>query len=43
MKLLGMGLDEKAVETARKWKFKPALKSSFPVVVRVMVEVGFRL
>ncbi len=43
VKPLGLGLDEKAVETVRTWKFKPALRNSTPVPVRVMVEVSFRL
>jgi TonB family protein len=43
VKPLGLGLDEKAVETVKTWKFKPALKNSTPVPVRVMVEVSFRL
>jgi len=40
---LGLGLDEKAVDTVRTWKFKPAMRSGVPVAVRVMVEVSFRL
>ena len=40
---LGLGLDEKAEETVKTWKFKPALRNSTPVPVRVMVEVSFRL
>ena len=40
---LGLGLDEKAVETVRTWKFKPALRNMVPVPVRVIVEVTFRL
>jgi TonB family protein len=40
---LGLGLDEKAVETVRTWKFKPALRNGVPVPVRVIVEVTFRL
>lgn len=43
VKPLGLGLDEKAEETVRTWKFKPALKNGTPVPVRVMVEVQFRL
>jgi len=43
VKPLGLGLDEKAVETVRTWKFKPALRNNTPVPVRVMVEVSFRL
>ncbi len=40
---LGLGLDEKAQETVRTWKFKPALRNGSPVPVRVIVEVTFRL
>jgi TonB family protein len=43
VKPLGLGLDEKAVETVRTWKFKPAQRNGSPVPVRVMVEVSFRL
>jgi len=42
-KPLGLGLDEKAVETVRTWKFKPAMRNGSPVPVHVMVEVSFRL
>ncbi len=42
-KPLGLGLDEKAVETVRTWKFKPALRNGVPVSVRATVEVSFRL
>ncbi len=41
---LGMGLDEKAVEAVRKYRFKPAMKDGkIPVPVMVTVEVNFRL
>jgi TonB family protein len=40
---LGDGLDEKAIETIRTWKFRPAMREGVPVPVRVMVEVSFRL
>jgi TonB family protein len=43
VKPLGLGLDEKAVETVRTWRFKPALRNGVPVPVRVGVEVFFRL
>jgi len=43
VKPLGMGLDERAVETAKTWKFKPALKNGQPVSVRLTVERSFRL
>lgn len=41
---LGMGLDEKAMEAVRKYKFKPAMRDGkTPVPVQVQVEVNFRL
>lgn len=40
---LGMGLDEKAVEAVRKWRFQPAMKDSHAVPVLVDIEVTFRL
>ena len=40
---LGLGLDEKAVEQVRLWKFKPAAKDGEPVAVKIMVEVDFHL
>ena len=40
---LGMGLDEKALEAVRKWRFKPATRDGKPVPVAVNVEVSFRL
>lgn len=40
---LGLGLDEKAVEQVRLWKFKPAAKDGEPVAVKIMVEVSFHL
>ncbi len=43
VKPLGLGLDEKAVETVKIWKFKPAMRNGTPVPVRVLVEVTFRL
>jgi len=43
VKPLGLGLDEKAEETVKTWKFKPALRNGLPVPVRVLVEVTFRL
>jgi protein TonB len=43
VKPLGLGLDEKALETIHTWKFKPGMRNGIPVPVRVMVEVTFRL
>ena len=40
---LGMGLDEKAIEAVRKWKFEPGMKDGIPVAVMVSLEVNFRL
>ncbi len=40
---LGLGLDEKAVEAVRTWKFEPAMKDGEPVAVKIMVEVDFHL
>ena len=40
---LGMGLDEKAIEAARKWRFEPAMKDSHPVPVEINLEVSFHL
>jgi TonB family protein len=41
---LGMGLDEKALEAVRKYKFKPAMKDGrTPVPVMMSIEVNFRL
>ena len=40
---LGMGLDEKAIEAVRRYRFDPALKDGVPVPVEIKVEVNFRL
>ena len=40
---VGMGLDEKAIEAVRTWKFDPARKNGQPVAVQINVEVSFRL
>jgi len=40
---LGLGLDEKALDAVRKWKFEPARKDGKPVAVQVNVEVYFHL
>ncbi|MGD0736554.1 MAG: TonB family protein [Terracidiphilus sp.] len=40
---LGMGLDEKALEAVRKYRFKPAMKDGKPVASIISVAVNFRL
>jgi protein TonB len=40
---LGMGLDEKAIEALRHWRFEPGRKDGIPVAVQVNVEVNFHL
>jgi TonB family protein len=38
-----VGLDEKAMDAVKQWKFSPGLKDGIPVAVRVNIEVSFRL
>lgn len=40
---LGLGLDEKAIEAVRQWRFKPAMRDGKPVTVGALVTVHFRL
>ncbi len=40
---LGMGLDEKAIEAAQQYKFKPAYYQGHPVAVLINLEVNFRI
>ena len=40
---VGMGLDEKAIESVRKSRFLPAMKDGKPVAAQITIEVNFRL
>jgi periplasmic protein TonB len=40
---LGMGLDEKAVEAVKGYRFKPAMRFGKPVAVTVNILVNFKL
>jgi periplasmic protein TonB len=40
---LGHGLDAKAIDAVKQWRFQPAMKDGQPVNVLISVEVGFHL
>ena len=40
---LGMGLDEKAIEAVRQYKFRPAMFQGRPVAVQMVINVNFHL
>ncbi len=40
---VGMGLDEKAIEAVKQYKFKPAMEGGKPVPVEVNIEVNFQI
>jgi periplasmic protein TonB len=40
---LGKGLDQKAVQAVRQYRFKPAMLHGEPVAVEVNIEANFRL
>jgi len=43
VKSLGLGLDEKAMESVKKWTFEPGKLNGKPVTVAATIEVNFRL
>jgi TonB family protein len=40
---LGMGLDEKAMDAAKLWRFEPGTKDGKPVAIELPMEISFRL
>jgi TonB family protein len=42
LRSLGYGLEERAIEAVRKWRFRPGTKDGKAVVVRANIEVNFR-
>ncbi|MDQ2924154.1 MAG: energy transducer TonB, partial [Acidobacteriota bacterium] len=40
---VGMGLDEKAIEAVRQYKFKPAMQNGKPVKVDLYIDVNFQI
>ncbi len=40
---IGMGLDEKAIEAVKQYRFKPAMEGGKPVPVEVNVDVNFQI
>jgi len=43
LEMLGLGLDEKAIEAVSQWRFRPGYQDGRPVVTSATVEVSFRL
>jgi len=40
---VGMGLDEKAIEAVKQYRFKPAMENGKPVLVELNIEVNFQI
>jgi periplasmic protein TonB len=40
---LGMGLEQKAIEAVRQYKFRPAMYQGHPVAVQIVIDVDFHL
>jgi TonB family protein len=43
VRALGMGLEEKAIECLRQWRFSPGSSHGEPIPVKVRVEINFRI
>ena len=43
LKAAGSGLDEKAIEAVRAWRFEPGTKEGIPVPILMSVDTAFRL
>lgn len=43
LKGLGMGLDEKAIEAVKQFRFKPAMENGKPVMVEMNIDVNFQI
>ena len=43
VRTLGLGLDEKAIEAVKNWRFEPAMKDGKPVAAQTNVDVNFNL
>jgi len=43
VRTLGLGLDEKAIEAVKQWKFEPGMMDGKPVAVQVNLKMSFRL
>ena len=40
---LGMGLDEKAVEAVKQYRFRPSMENGKPVTVEMNIDVMFQI
>jgi TonB family protein len=40
---LGMGLDEKAIEAVKQYRFRPAMYQGHPVAVQIVIDLDFHL